>query len=125
VVQNDEQFTLDRLNGFPVRRINGVRVDVERRCDARVSKLFLRGRCRDTQVVQQGRMDMAELVHERRKRIRILDSAQTGDTTGSENLLPPVAERVINNAESCLVRVVLFEVSQFESSCGNDFERAK
>jgi hypothetical protein len=37
VVQNDEQFTLDRLDGFPVRRINGVRVDVERRCNARVT----------------------------------------------------------------------------------------
>jgi hypothetical protein len=37
VVQNDEQFTLERLDGFPVRSVNGVRVDVERRCNARVS----------------------------------------------------------------------------------------
>jgi len=37
VVQNDEQFTLDRLDGSPVRCINGVRVNVERHCNARVS----------------------------------------------------------------------------------------
>ncbi len=37
MVQNDEQFTLDRFDGFAVRRINGVRVDVERRCNARVA----------------------------------------------------------------------------------------
>ena len=50
MVQNDEQFTLERLDGSPVRCINGVRVDVERRCNARVSELLLRDLHRDVEV---------------------------------------------------------------------------
>ena len=62
MVQNDEQFTLDRLDGFPVRRIDSVRVDVERRCNARVSELLLRDFHRHVEVVEERRVDVAELM---------------------------------------------------------------
>jgi hypothetical protein len=42
VVQNDEQFTLDCLDRLAVRCIDDMRVDVERRRNARVSELLLR-----------------------------------------------------------------------------------
>jgi uncharacterized protein (DUF2132 family) len=45
-----------------VRRIDHVRVDVERRRNARVPKLFLGNLHWDLQVIEQGRMNVAELM---------------------------------------------------------------
>jgi len=59
---NDEQFTLDRLDGLAVRRINGVRVEVERRRNARVPELLLRDLHRHVEVVEQRRVNAAELM---------------------------------------------------------------
>jgi hypothetical protein len=41
VVQNDEQFAFDGFDRFAVRRVDGVRVDVERRRNARMAELLL------------------------------------------------------------------------------------
>ena len=45
-----------------MRRIDDVRVDVERRLDARVPELLLRDLHRHAQIVEQRRMNVAELM---------------------------------------------------------------
>ena len=45
-----------------MRRINDVRVDVERRLDARVPELLLRDLHRHAEIVEQRRVDVAELM---------------------------------------------------------------
>ena len=50
---------LDRL---PMRGVDDVRVDVERRLDARVPELLLRDLHRHAEIVEQRRMTVAELM---------------------------------------------------------------
>ena len=45
-----------------MRRVDDVRVDVERRLDARVPELFLRDLHRHAQIVEQRRVDVPELM---------------------------------------------------------------
>jgi hypothetical protein len=45
-----------------VRRVDNVRVDVERRLDARVPELLLRDLHRHTEIVEQRRVNVAELM---------------------------------------------------------------
>ena len=57
-----EQFAFNRLDRFPMRGIDHVRLDVERRRDTCVSQLFLRDLHRHLQVTQQRRVNVAELM---------------------------------------------------------------
>src|SRR5262249_54924985 len=57
-----EQFALERFDRLAVRGIDDVRVDVERRRDAPVPELLLGNLDRHAKVVEQRRVNVAELM---------------------------------------------------------------
>ena len=57
-----EQFAFERFDRPAVRGIDDVRVDVERRLDGRVPELLLRDLHRHAEIVEQRRMNVAELM---------------------------------------------------------------
>jgi len=71
-VQFEKQPLSDRFHRLPMRRIDDVRVDVEGRRNARVAELLLRDLHGHVQIVQQRRMNVAELVPRRSSQARRL-----------------------------------------------------
>ena len=57
-----EQPRFERFDRCAMRRVDDVRVDVERRLNARVPELLLRDLHRHAQIVEQRRMNVAELM---------------------------------------------------------------
>jgi hypothetical protein len=56
------QLGFELFDRAPMRAIDDMRVDVERRGNARVSELFLRDLHRHPEIVEQRRVDVAELM---------------------------------------------------------------
>jgi len=56
-----EQLALQRFNRLPMRGVDDVRAGVERRLDARVPELPLRDLHRHAEIVEQRRVNVAEL----------------------------------------------------------------
>ena len=70
MVQNDQQFTFDGFDGGAVRRLDRVRVDVERRRNAGVPKLLLRDLDRHLEVVEQRRVNVSRSRQRSRDRLQ-------------------------------------------------------